>query len=284
MSSVHSSYPNRRPGLADRNGVVIRRFRSLTRGTVERRAHAFVAASAHEPVFGLFPSPRAAIDELLARAKNHYRGADALLRAIIKRYQRSPEELWPAMLVLSFHHMLCEFALKEARKDGLLFDDVHEIAIISLLEGARSFKRVEEIARLPFLLRLEMQRRTRRALRKNRHSRARDGQVDPFDDENLETGEEVPDPLESLLEVHKLSPEFRARVLAYAESWDGRAPSHRQLVSILRSDLAQDDQERLYQRIKQRRARELASGVHPDSLPPWWRAITDPNEDGRRRR
>jgi hypothetical protein len=264
--------------------VVIRAFRARTDATVERRAHAFVEASTDVPVFGLFPSPRAAIDELLARAKNHYRGADALLRAIIKQYQGSREELWPAMLVRSFHHTLCELALEEARKDSLPFDDVHEVAIISLLEGARSLKRLDEIVRLPLLLRLEMERRTRRALRKHRHSQARDEQVDPFDDEMPETGDAVPSPLESLLEAHQLSPELRARVLAYAASWDGKAPSHRQLVSILRSDLAPGDQERLYQRVKQRRARELASGAHPDSLPPWWRAITDSNEDGRRRR
>ncbi len=266
MPSARPCHPNRGLDLSDRNGVVIRAFRARTDATVDARAHAFVAASAQETVFGLFPSPRAAIDELLARARDHYRGADALLRAIIKQYRGSREELWPAMLVRSFHHTVCEFA------------------IAALLEGARSLANADEIVAIPHRLRLEMERRTRRALKKDRCSRARDEQVEPFDDERLETGDEGPSPLETLLEVHHLSPEFRARVLAYAESWDGKMPSHRQLVSILRSDLAQNDQERLYQRLKQRRARELASGVHPDTLPPWWRAITDPNEDGRRRR
>ncbi len=284
MPSARPCHPNRGLDLSDRNGVVIRAFRARTDATVDARAHAFVAASAQETVFGLFPSPRAAIDELLARARDHYRGADALLRAIIKQYRGSREELWPAMLVRSFHHTVCEFALREARKDRVPFDDVHETAIAALLEGARSLANADEIVAIPHRLRLEMERRTRRALKKDRCSRARDEQVEPFDDERLETGDEGPSPLETLLEVHHLSPEFRARVLAYAESWDGKMPSHRQLVSILRSDLAQNDQERLYQRLKQRRARELASGVHPDTLPPWWRAITDPNEDGRRRR
>jgi hypothetical protein len=263
---------------------VIRVFRARTEATIDARAHAFVAASEQETVFGLFPSPRAAIDELLARAEDHYRGADALLRAIIKQYLGTREELWPAMLVRAFHHTLCELALKEARKDRVPFDDVHEIATISLLEGARSFEKLDEIVALPLRLRLEMQRRTRRALKKERCSRARDEQVEPFDDERLETGEEVSMPLETLLEVHQLSPELRARVLAYARSWNGKMPSNRELVSILRSDLARNDQERLYQRLKQRRARELASGAHPDSLPPWWQAITNPNEDERRRR
>ena len=260
---------------------MISRLRALTRATVERRAGAFFAASAREPVFGLFPSPLAAIDGLLARAKDHYRGADALLRAIIKHYQASRDELWPAMLVLPFHHKICDLALALKRTDGIEFDDAHELAVMSLLEGARSFEKPDEIVLLPLRLRLEMERRAKRALKKARLARARTDQTESFEDT---AAEETLNPLEGLLEVYQLSPELRARVLAYAESWSGKAPSHRELVSILRSDLAQDDQERLYQRIKQRRARELAGGVHPDSLPPWWRAITDPNEDGRRRR
>ena len=284
MPSARSRHPNGGHELSNRNGVVIRVFRARMEAAVERRAHAFIAASKYAPVFGLFPSPRAAIDELLARAKDHYRGADALLRAIITRYQGSGEELWPAMLVRSFHHKVCEFALALTRTDPIEFDDAHELAITSLLEGARSFARPDEIVAIPFRLCLEMERRARRALKKDRRSRARDEQTEPFEDETCETREEVLNPLESLLEAHQLSPELRARVLAYAGSWDGKAPSPRAVVSILRPDLAPDDQERLYQRLKQRRARELASGAHPDSLPPWWRAITDPNEDGRRRR
>ena len=285
MPSASPGHPNRGLDLSNRNGVVIRAFRARTDATVDARAHAFVAASEQETVFGLFPSPRAAIDKLLKRASRHYRGADALLRAIIKRYQESAEELWPAMLVAAFHHTICKFALREARKDQnrVPFDDVHDIAIASLLEGARSFAKPDEIVAIPCLLCREMKRRTKAALKKERLSHARAEQTEAFEDETFEPLEDR-DPLERALEIHQLSAELRARVLAYVESWDGKPPSERTLVTILRSDLGPADQERLYQRVKRRRARLVDDGADPETLPPWWREITNPNEDGRRRR
>jgi hypothetical protein len=107
------------------------------------------------------------------------------------------------------------------------------------------------------------------------------GRVEPFAGGRTE---ETPHPLDDeALELEAMSEGLGTRVGAALSVLDEKEPSLRRFTRALRPDLAPEEQERLYQRLKRRYARQREGGGDATTLPPWWRAITDPKEDERRR-
>jgi hypothetical protein len=253
----------------------------------------YASAGAAEPVLALFGTPLAAIDSLLgikvARAKFHGRGADALLRAIIRRYQTSHDDLWPAMLLVAFYPAILRL-WNRIRTGSHDRDELHELVIDAFLSGARSLKRIDDIVYIPVRLRREMERRAftevkgaceDRALTHQLVTEALDrGRVEPFAGGREE---EMPHPVEESLELEAMATGLGAVAGRTLAALDAKDPSLRELTRALRPDLSGEEQERLYQRLKRRYARKRARGVNAQSLPPWWRAITDPKEDRRGR-
>jgi hypothetical protein len=253
----------------------------------------FVAAGLEEPVLGLFATPLAAIDSLLglkvARAQFHGRGADALLRAIIRQYQSGTRDLWPTMLVVAFYPAILRL-WRRIRTDSHDLDELHELVLDAFLSGARSLRRIGEITYIPKRLRKAMEGRAfaevkgacaDRALTRDLVTEALDrGRIEPFAGGRAE---ETPHAIDEVFELEAMGEGLGPRVGAALSVLDEKEPSLRRLTRALRPDLSADDQERLYQRLKRRYARQRADGADATTLPPWWRAITDPNEDGRRR-
>ena len=261
---------------------------------------AYVAAGLEEPVLALFGTPLAAIDSLLgikvARAQFHGRGADALLRAIIRLYQsgaglprHGTRDVWPTMLVVAFYPAILRL-WRRIRTDSHEREELHEIVLDAFLSGARSLPRIGEIVYIPKRLRREMERRAfaevkgacaDRALTRELVTEALDrGRIEPFAGGR---SEETPFAIDESFDLEAMSEGLGPRMGATLTVLDAKEPSFRLLTRALRPDLPADEQERLYQRLKRRYARQRVDGVDARSLPPWWRAITDPKEDGRRR-
>jgi hypothetical protein len=254
----------------------------------------FAAAGAREPVLGLFATPLAAIDSLLglkvARAQYHGRGADALLRAIIREYQRGSAELWPTMLIVAFYPAILRL-WRRIRTDSHEFDELRDLVVEAFLAGARSLRRIDDVTLIPVRLRTEMERRAftevkdtcaDRALTNDLVTEALDrGRIEPF---VAGRAEATPHPADEVLEIEEMTEALIASAPAALAVMHAREPSLRRLARVMRPDLAPADQERLYQRIKRRHLRLREEGVDGSKLPPWWRALTDPKEDERRRR
>jgi hypothetical protein len=253
-----------------------------------------LAASSNEPILGLFATPLAAIDSLLglkvARAHFHGRGADALLRAIIRQYQSSSSDVWPTMLIVAFYPAINRL-WKRIRTDHHEREDLHELVLDAFLSGARALRRIGDVVYIPVRLRRAMEARAfrevkdaiaERALTHDLVTEALDrGRVEPFAGGREE---ETPHPLDDeLLELEAMGAGLGSRVDAALSVLDEKEPSLRRLTRALRPDLPPDEQERLYQRLKRRYARKRERGVDARTLPPWWRSITDPKEDERRR-
>ncbi len=253
----------------------------------------YLAAGHEEPVLALFAGPLAAIDALLgikvARAKFHGRGADALLRAIIRRYQASRDDLWPSMLLVAFYPAILRL-WNRIRTGSHDREELHELVIDAFLSGARSLKRIDDIVYIPVRLRREMERRAftevkgaceDRALTQQLVTEALDrGRIEPFAGGREE---ETPHPIDESLELEAMAIGLGAGAGRTLAALDAKDPSLRHLTRALRPDLSGEEQERLYQRLKRRYARKRLRGANPRSLPPWWRAITDPKEDKRGR-
>jgi hypothetical protein len=270
------------------------RDRLVTRLGHRRSIATFVAAGSREPVLGLFATPLAAIDSLLglkiARAQYHGRGADALLRAIISEYQAGNVDLWPTMLVVAFYPAILRL-WRRIRTDSHEFDELRDLVVESFLSGARALRRVRDVTLIPVRLRTEMERRAfaevketcaDRSLTRDLVTEALDrGRIEPF---VAGRSEATPHHADEVLELEEMTEALVASAPGALTVMNAPEPSLRQLTRALRPDLTPADQERLYQRIKRRYLRHRTDGVDATSLPPWWRALTDPKEDERRRR
>jgi hypothetical protein len=268
-----------RPGYDDARDRGIARLRKRDAVATFKEA-----GQTREPVLGLFATPLAAIDALLGLR-------DALLRATIREYQSGRSDVWPTMLVVAFYPAINRLSRRIQRFGSHEPEEIRAFVIESFLSGARSLRRINDVAMIPVRLKTRMVRRAvdeakgrhaDRTLTSELVTEAFDrGRIEPF-----AAGRPVatPHPADEVLDIEAMTEALVAGAPAAFAAMDDEEPSLRRLTRVLRPDLAPADQERLYQRIKRRYLRQRADGADASSLPPWWRVLTDPKEDERRRR
>jgi hypothetical protein len=245
--------------------------------------------AAHDVVLGLFATPVEALDEMLglevARAHANFRAADALLRAILKQHRVAKHDLWSTMLVLAFFPAISDLA-RRARSFVHDEDERRVLIIEGFLDGAAQLKPLDTVDRIPMRLCQGMRRHAFREIYNRVAERRvlRELVTAAFDRRRIEPfvrgrSEAQAHPIEDGLSVEKMIEILAKNAPAALEVLQSEEPSLRALTRALRPDLSPPEQERLYQRWKRRYARAAERG-ELESLPPWWEAITQPEQEG----